>query len=64
MIGPPLAALIVAQSFEALFIIDGAMTLAVRFAVAPLLPPNEPAARPAETRPPACCARSAQTGPC
>ena len=42
VIGPPLGALIVAQSYDALFVVDGLMTLAVRFAVAPLLPRDEP----------------------
>jgi len=36
--GPPIGALIVSQSYEALFVVDGVMTLAVRFLVAPLLP--------------------------
>jgi MFS family permease len=42
VIGPPLGALIVSQSYDALFVVDGLMTLAVRFAVAPLLPHDEP----------------------
>ena len=42
VIGPPLGALIVTQSYEALFVVDGLMTLAVRFALAPFLPPDEP----------------------
>lgn len=42
VIGPPLGALIVSQSYDALFVVDGLMTLAVRFAVAPLLPRDEP----------------------
>lgn len=41
VLGPPLGALVVSQSYEALFVIDGLMTLAVRFAVAPFLPPGE-----------------------
>lgn len=48
VIGPPLGALVVAHSYEALFVIDGLMTLAVRFAVAPYLPRDEP---PAPDRP-------------
>nr|WP_281385935.1 MFS transporter [Nocardioides luti] len=42
VIGPPVGALIVAHSYDALFVVDGLMTLAVRFAVAPLLPRDEP----------------------
>src|SRR6476619_5769167 len=42
VIGPPLGALIVAHSYDALFVIDGLMTLAVRFAVAPMMPHDEP----------------------
>ena len=42
VIGPPLGALIVAHSYDALFVVDGLMTLAVRFAVAPMLPRDEP----------------------
>jgi predicted MFS family arabinose efflux permease len=42
VIGPPLGALIVAHSYDALFVVDGLMTLAVRFVVAPLLPRGEP----------------------
>ena len=42
VIGPPIGALIVAQSYDALFVVDGLMTLAVRFAVAPFLPRDEP----------------------
>jgi len=42
VIGPPLGALIVAQSYDALFVVDGLMTLAVRFAVAPMLPRDQP----------------------
>lgn len=48
VIGPPLGALIVAHSYDALFVIDGLATLAIRFAVAPFLPHNEP---PAADRP-------------
>jgi MFS family permease len=49
VIGPPLGALVVSQSWEALFVIDGLATLAIRFAVAPFLPHDEPppADRPA-----------------
>lgn len=42
VIGPPLGALIITQSYDALFVIDGLMTLAVRFAVSPFLPRDEP----------------------
>lgn len=48
VIGPPLGALIVAHSYDALFVIDGLATLAIRFAVAPFLPHDEP---PAADRP-------------
>ena len=41
VIGPPLGALIISQSYDALFVVDGLMTLAVRFAVAPFLPRHE-----------------------
>lgn len=41
VIGPPLGALIIGQSYDALFVVDGLMTLAVRFAVAPFLPRRE-----------------------
>lgn len=41
VIGPPLGAVIVAQSYDALFVVDGLMTLVVRFALAPLLPRGE-----------------------
>ena len=41
VIGPPLGALIISQSYDALFVVDGLMTLAVRFAVAPFLPRDE-----------------------
>jgi MFS family permease len=42
VIGPPLGALVVTQSYEALFVVDGLMMLAIRFAVAPMLPRDEP----------------------
>ncbi|MGZ6745036.1 MAG: MFS transporter, partial [Nocardioides sp.] len=42
VIGPPIGALIISQSYDALFVADGLMTLAVRFAVAPFLPHDEP----------------------
>lgn len=42
VIGPPLGALIVSQSYETLFVVDGLMTLAIRFAVAPFLPHDQP----------------------
>nr|WP_182541537.1 MFS transporter [Nocardioides ginsengisegetis] len=42
VIGPPLGALIISQSYDALFVIDGLMTLAIRFAVAPFLPHDQP----------------------
>lgn len=48
VIGPPLGALIVAHSYDALFVIDGLATLAIRFAVTPFLPHDEP---PAADRP-------------
>nr|WP_281380995.1 MFS transporter [Nocardioides panaciterrulae] len=38
VLGPPLGALLVAHSWEALFVVDGLMTLAVRFTVARSLP--------------------------
>jgi MFS family permease len=38
VIGPPLGALIITQSWTALFVVEGAMILAVRFLVAPFLP--------------------------
>jgi MFS family permease len=38
VLGPPIGALIVSQSYEALFVVDGVMTLAIRFLVAPMLP--------------------------
>lgn len=44
VIGPPLGALILVHSYDALFVVDGLMTLAVRFVVAPFLPDD---ARPA-----------------
>lgn len=42
VVGPPLGALLVAHSYEALFVVDGLMTLAVRFVVAPFLPRGDP----------------------
>ncbi len=42
VIGPPLGALIVSQNYDALFVVDGLMTLAVRFVIAPMLPRDEP----------------------
>jgi MFS family permease len=49
VIGPPLGALLVVHSYEALFVVDGLMMLAVRLAIAPMLPREEPpsAERPA-----------------
>ncbi len=41
VLGPPLGALLVARGFDALFVVDGLMTLAVRFAVAHSLPREE-----------------------
>jgi len=38
VIGPPLGALLVVWSYDALFVVDGLMALAVRLVVAPLLP--------------------------
>ena len=38
VIGPPLAAVIVAHSYTALFVIEGLMSLAVRWLVAPAMP--------------------------
>ncbi len=50
VIGPPVAAVIVAHSFTALFVIEGLMALAVRWLVAPALA-HEPVARtPADHR--------------
>ncbi|HEY3529429.1 MAG TPA: MFS transporter [Nocardioides sp.] len=42
MVGPPLAALIVAHSYTALFVVEGLMMLIVRWLVAPAMP-REPA---------------------
>ena len=42
VLGPPLGALLAAWSFDALFVVDGLMLLAVRFALAPALPRQEP----------------------
>jgi len=44
VIGPPLAAVIVAHSYTALFVVEGLMALAVRWLVAPVLP-HEPGRR-------------------
>ncbi len=44
MVGPPLGALLSAYSFEALFVVDGIVTLIVRAATARLLPRDAPAA--------------------
>ena len=41
VLGPPLGALLAAHSYDTLFVVDGLMTLAVRFALAPLLPPDD-----------------------
>lgn len=42
VIGPPLGALLVAHSYTALFVVDGALTIAVAVAVWSALPPDEP----------------------
>jgi MFS family permease len=42
VIGPPVGALLAAWSYDALFVVDGAMLLLVRFALAPLLPDLKP----------------------
>jgi MFS family permease len=44
VLGPPLGALLVAHSWEALFVLDGLATLLVRVAVARTLPREEPTA--------------------
>jgi MFS family permease len=44
VIGPPLGALLAAWSYDALFVADGLMLVAVRVALAPMLPRQEPAA--------------------
>ena len=44
VIGPPLGALLAVWSYDALFVVDGLMLLAVRFVLAPLLPHQEPPA--------------------
>jgi Major Facilitator Superfamily len=49
VIGPPVGALLAAWSWDSMFVVDGLMTLAIRFAVSPLLPHEEPA--PAAARP-------------
>ena len=61
VIGPPLGALIVAQSYDALFVVDGLMTLAVRFAVAPLPAPRRAARRCRPRGHRACGRRCART---
>jgi len=38
VIGPPLGALLVVWSYDALFVVDGLMALAVRLVIAPMLP--------------------------
>lgn len=47
VIGPLLGALVVAHSYDALFVIDGLMTLAIRFVLAPMLPRSDHQAPPA-----------------
>ena len=42
VIGPPVGALVAVWSYDALFVVDGLMLLVVRFALAPLLPRQEP----------------------
>ncbi|MSZ77774.1 MAG: MFS transporter [Actinobacteria bacterium] len=42
VLGPPLAALIVAQSWTALFVVEGLMMLAVRLVLQPMLPASPP----------------------
>lgn len=46
VLGPPLGALIVAHSYDALFVVDGVLTAVVAAAVAPVLPRDEPAPAP------------------
>ena len=41
VIGPPLGALLLSWSYEALFVVDGLMVLLVRFALAPVLPRDD-----------------------
>jgi MFS family permease len=43
VLGPPLGALLVAHSYDALFLVDGALTVLVAVAVAAVLPHDEPA---------------------
>lgn len=50
VLGPPLGAVIAAHSYDALFVVDGALTLAVRFATVPALP-REAGTRPAPAGP-------------
>ncbi len=48
VLGPPLAALLVSHSYAALFVVDGLVTIAVRWAVGAALPPDLPAGVPAD----------------
>ena len=49
VIGPPVGALLAAWSYDALFVVDGLMLLAVRVVLAPLLPHQEPPPEDAPT---------------
>lgn len=49
VIGPPLGAVLLSQSYDLLFVVDGAMILLVRFVLAPVLPRDEP--QPTAERP-------------
>lgn len=49
VIGPPLGAVVALWSYDALFVLDGLMLLAVRFGLAPFLPHREPAPAAAGT---------------
>jgi MFS family permease len=51
VIGPPLGAVLLSQSYDLLFVVDGSMILLVRFVLAPSVPA------------PGCCARCVRTGP-
>jgi MFS family permease len=51
VIGPPVGALLVAHSYDALFVVDGLVTLVVRFAVARSLPHEEPRLGPGREGP-------------
>lgn len=51
VIGPPLGALIVAHSYDALFLVDGSLTVLVAVAVVAYLPHDEPIAAPATGAP-------------